>query len=555
MSATKALLNKHKHHVLNLGRIMRGQSSFKVLVVLSFAAAFEGGMFYLFLGGFKFLENLGGVGLLVLRRLFSLFFLGMGVMLFVSSVVTSYATIFRSEEVSFLVVRPIRMSQIAVYKFLESTGFSSWAFFFVIIPFVGAYAWHEGLSVFFGLWTFLFSIPFLLLCSGLGAIAVMVFVRWFPRGHVRRLVQLSVVVAVCLIVLKATREAYSVSNEASFNLSRLVPGLSLASNALLPSWWISEGILSFSRGEWFRGGMFFGVTVSTALLLLMIIEWLGGMIFYAGWQRVVAESGEARRMPVLLPRMERCFLFVPSDIRAMAMKDIRSFLRDPMQWSQALIFFGLLGLYFANLRTFRYHVYPASWRNTIAFLNVFSVSAVMCSLGSRFIYPQLSLEGQGFWVLGLAPTTATRILMTKFVMAVGGMLMVSVGLTLLSAGMLNASVTTRIVAVVLACSISFAVCGLSVGLGAIFLDLNKRNPAAIVSGFGGTLNLVLGLAFLIAAIFPFGVVFHLHLAHRTDLVYLHRGLFVSFMWLCVLTVVATFVPLWIGRNSLERREF
>jgi ABC-2 type transport system permease protein len=179
----------------------------------------------------------------------------------------------------------------------------------------------------------------------------------------------------------------------------------------------------------------------------------------------------------------------------------------------------------------------------------------MCSLGSRFIYPQLSLEGQGFWVLGLAPTSVTRILMTKFVMAVIGMLIVSVGLTFLSAKMLNASWTTIAVAVVLACSISFAVCGLSVGLGAIFLDLNKRNPAAIVSGFGGTLNLVLGLAFLISAIFPFGIVFHLHLGHQLDLAHLHRGVFLSFLWLCVLTLVATIVPLWIGRNSLRKREF
>jgi hypothetical protein len=79
-----------------------------------------------------------------------------------------------------------------------------------------------------------------------------------------------------------------------------------------------------------------------------------------------------------------------------------------------------LALYYANLRSFHYHLLPETWRNTVAFLNVFSVAAVMCSLGSRFIYPQLSLEGQGFWIIGMAPTSMTKVLVTKFALPVAG---------------------------------------------------------------------------------------------------------------------------------------
>jgi ABC-2 type transport system permease protein len=237
------------------------------------------------------------------------------------------------------------------------------------------------------------------------------------------------------------------------------------------------------------------------------------------------------------------------------MKDVRTFLRDPMQWSQVLIFFGLLGLYFVNLRSFHYQALPDNWRNTIAFLNVFSVSAVMCSLSSRFVYPQLSLEGQGFWIIGLSPVTMKRVLMTKFFLALCGMLVVSTGLMLISCSMLNAEPITTTMALLVACAMSFAVSGLSTGLGTIFIDLDQRNPVAIVSGFGGTLNLVLSLAFMLGAILPFSLVFHFYSVHRFNHAQLVHGLLISGTWLLFITAAATILPLWLGLRSLARKEF
>lgn len=555
MSAISSLFRKTRCHLINVQRIIRAQSSFKMVFVLCFATALEAGLWLLFLDGFRFLEDLGGVGVIIIGRLFSLFFLGMGLMLVVSGIVTSYSTIFRSDEVPFLVVKPFRMSQIVSYKFIESTALSSWAFFFIIIPFAGAYAWHEKMSVLFALWTFLFSLPFLVLCSGLGTIVTMLFVRWVPRRRGLRVCGLVLGIAVCLLLWHMSRSVYDPSRGLQFNLTSLVPGLKLASNAFSPGWWVSEGIMSLTRGQWFRGTMLWGVVLSTAMTVYICVEWLGGIIFYEGWQRVIGSGGRRRGAPVLLVRLERYLSFIADDVRALALKDIRIFLRDPMQWSQVLIFFGLLALYFANLRSLHYDILADSWRNTIAFLNVFSVSAVMCSLGSRFIYPQLSLEGQGFWVLGPSPVSMTKILLTKFVLSLAGMLTVSVALMLLSSGMLNAAPGTKTLAVILASAVSLAICGLSTGLGAVFLDLNQRNPAAIVSGFGGTLNLVLSLGFMLAVISPFGLVFHLRFIHKLSQSQLVVGLLLSGIWLFVITTIATIVPLWIGSRSLERREF
>jgi len=555
MAAVSALVRKSIYHFANTRRLIRAQSSFKIFFILCFALIFEIGMFLLFIDGFNYLSRMGGIGLIIVNKLFTLFFLGTGLMLAASSIVTSYSTIYRSEEVQFLITRPFTIPHIVLYKFLESTGLSSWAFFFIIIPFVGAYGYHENITPVFAAWNLLFSLPFLIICSGAGTIFTMILARWLPLGKQLKLIALAVaMMVVCAIIIEIRKYRY-IATEGDLNLSILLPGFSFASNPLLPSWWVSEGITALTRGQWFRGTMLWAMTASTALMTCLFIEWLGERIFYAGWQRLAGASANNHRSPEMLYYLQRGLSFVPHDIRAIIMKDIRTFLRDPIQWSQALIFFGLLALYFSNLRTFKYHTLPDNWRNTIAFLNVFSVSAVICSLGSRFIYPQLSLEGQGFWILGLSPTKMSRILLTKFFMSLIGMLVVSAGLMLLSSRMLDAAPVISSTAIFVSCAIACAVCGLSTGLGAIYLDLDQKNPAAIVSGFGGTLNLVLSLGFMLAAILPFGMIFHLNLLGKINSDQAAHNLIFAGLWLEALTIAAIVIPLYLGYKALLRREY
>jgi len=554
MSAS-ALYWKSRRQFVNGLKSLRYQSRFKVMFVCCFAAFCELGLLLLFMAGFRVLGMFGGIGGFIVGRLFSLFFLGIGMMLVVSGLVTSYATLFRSEEIPFLTTRPLSTSRIVVYKFMETVFFASWAFFFIIIPYVGAYAWHRGLPLHFALWTLLFSLPFLVLCCGLGAICVLLIVRWVPRGRAWRLLIIGAIAIVAAAAWAYTHRVYDPSADARLNLSRVIPGVMLASNILLPNTWVAEGIMSLTRGEWFRGMMMGGVLFSTAAVVFMGVEWIGSLLLYECWQRTLVGSSGRTGTGRFFARLEWLLRPLKPDTRAIVMKDVKTFFRDPIQWSQALVFFGLLGLYFANLGSFDYSILGAYWVNTMAFLNVFSVSAVVCSLGARFIYPQLSLEGQGFWILGLSPTSMRRIVLAKFGTALAGMLSVSVPLMMLSAAMLETAAAVRVTAVGLACVVSFAVCGLSIGLGAVFIDLKQRNPAAIVSGFGGTLNLVLTLGFMLAVILPFGVVFHVHATGRMVQHELWRGVFMATAWACVLCAGFTALPLVLGIRSLHRRDF
>lgn len=555
MRGIPALLEKDWFATRNLRIVAREQSAFKIGFILLFATGMLVGLWLLFAEGFHFLDSLGGVGLMLVYRLFALFFLGLSGMLVLSSILSSFTTFFRDEETAFLLLKPLSIREITIYKFLQSAFYSSWAFFFTIIPFIAAYAWHERMPVWFSIWAFVLSIPLVLLCSGIGTLVCLVAARWLPRG--RTLAALLVVLAAAGAwwASRAVGAVAAEGDDATLFLNRLVPGIRLAANPLWPSWWVSEGIMALTRGQWQRGLLLFGVLVANVLLITVVVGEVGRRLFYDGWQRAQFSASRSRRRSVLLGVLEKALFFVSSDLRAMVVKDIRVFLRDPGQWSQGLIFFGLLALYFFNLRSLRYHMLPDAWRNLIAFLNVFSVSAVMCSFGSRFVYPQLSLEGHGFWIVGMSPTTMARVLAAKFGLALLGLMTVSVLLMTLSTHMLLVPAGVKAVAIGVSVAMSFAICGMSTGLGAVFMDLRQPNPAAIVSGFGGTLNLVLTLGFMFAAIVPFGFAYHLHFAGHISDPEFNRAVLWLWLWLTVITILAVAIPLWLGNRSLKRREY
>jgi len=531
------------------------QPALKLVFITLFAVGLFIGLWALFVRGFNFLGQFPGVMAIIFGRLFSLFFLGMGMMIAVSGVVTSYATIFRSDEIPFLITRPFTNANIVLYKFGEAILLASWAFFFIILPFLGAYTSHAHLSLAFPLFTLLLSIPFIIICAGAGALLTVLLVRWFPFARMMRAAGWGILVGGAALLWYFMRKPEIEAAQATFLLSQLIPGLQLASSPLLPSRWLSESVLALTTGDWTRGVMLSGVLVSNALMLVLLVHKVGGALYYEAWQRVAYAPREARKPSRILSRMEFLFRPLPQDLQAIIMKDIRIFFRDPVQWMQFLVFFGLLALYFSNLRSFHYDLLEERWRNTIAFLNIFSVSAVMCSLGSRFVFPQLSLEGQQFWILGLSPVSMTKILMGKFVLSFIGMLSIGFVLIQISGNMLQLDSTSRAIATVLSLSVSCAIAALSTGLGAVFIDLKQRNPAAIVSGFGGTLNLVLCLLFMILSIVPFGALFHLYFHGKmTDMAFT-RFLWIGGAWLILITGAATVIPLVAGCRTLNNREY
>ncbi len=555
MNPLRALFHKDWRVFLNLRRLAREQSRFKILFILAFGLGLLAGLWAIFYSGFHALSTMGGIGTLIIRHLFALFYLGLGLMLILSNIVTAYPTLYRSAEMPFLLLRPLAHGEIVLHKLVESALISSWAFFCIIIPFVGAFAWHEGLSSWFIFWTLLLSAPFVIFCAELGMLVTLLAVRWIPRFRPLLWAGAFFVAVGAWAYIQFRPIVQFESNDISFLLSRLAPGIRLAAFPLWPSWWVAEGILSLARDQWARGLLFCGLLVANVLFAGLVLERIGQACFFTGWLKSQASPRRDRRRHGLLDKAASRLSFLAPDCRGLVLKDLRLLVRDPVQWTQGFLFFGLLGLYFFNLRNLRYDLLSPIWLNLIAFLNMFSLSAIMCSFCSRFVYPQMSLEGQGFWLLGLSPTPLGRVLAVKFSLALAIMLGISLTLMAVSGGMLKVDWSVQLTGLMVAAAMSAALCGLATGLGAVFLNLKQSNPMIIVSGFGGTLNLALSLGYMIAAILPFGLLYHWHIMGHLSLTALRQGWLIATAWLLLITAVTTLAPLAAGRKSLRDREY
>src|SRR5205823_6489243 len=101
-----------------------------------------------------------------------------------------------------------------------------------------------------------------------------------------------------------------------------------------------------------------------------------------------------------------------------------------------------------------------------------------------------------------------QILRGKFAFAATGSLVVAEGLILVSDALLGLPVEGLLLHAVAVAVVALGLSALNVGLGAYLPTFRETDPSKIVVGFGGTVNMVVGLAFLVGVIGTMVVPFH-----------------------------------------------
>ena len=542
---------------------LRRHSRLKVAVITLFAIFFWLGMFLMFRNGFNFIGNtLAEVKPMVLGILFALFFAALTLMLAFSNGVVSYSSLFRSSETEFLFGSPLKPESIYMYKLIEGLVFSSWALLFLALPLIVAYGLYGSLTPV--PWHFYpaalaFFAVFVLIPAGLGSAMALLIGTYFSHRPKRLVVGILVILGLIgLVWLVKSYPAFLLAGKGYQAYMRDVLGrFSWTENPLLPSYWISNGMLSAGRGEVKDALFYFLLILSNSLFVLAVGYHLAARIYLKGYQSF---RGTVRRRRIAphgwADRVIRALLFwLPGHLQALVLKDIKSFRRDATQWSQALIFFGLIAVYVMNLRLLKYDVQRIGFKNMVAFLNLTATSLTLATFTSRFIFPLLSLEGKRFWVLGLAPIRRSDLLMGKFAFSFCGCFVISSVLMLTSDLMLNIPQVVTFLHLFAVLVISAGLSGLAVGLGAVHADLREDNPARIVSGFGGTLNLVLSMLFVGVVVTALAVPCHYYLVRGL----MSREAFrlwisASLILVGALGTACCAVPLILGRRALDRME-
>jgi ABC-2 type transport system permease protein len=535
-------------------------------------------LFVVFLEGFGFLDRHRLVTGPLIELLFGMFFGSLLVMLIFSTSIILYGGLFRSQEADFLLLRPIPPDGIFAFKFQEAITFSSWGFLLLGTPMMTAYGISTGCSWWFYAMSIPYFLAFALLPGSVGALVTLMVARYAPTKRKTVLITLAVLLVTLLLVFIA--RALLVSGQAPTAerwVMSIFQQLRISNLPFLPSQWMSRGLLSAAYPGGFKdSALYLTVLVSNALAVYVVTAWAYKHLYRGAYDRV-RSAGTARRKrnKTWLPTVvDRVFFPFSGPVKVLLVKDMRVFSRDPLQWLQVVIFMGLLSIYFANLQGVKVFSNSPYWRNLLGFFNVAVTGLLLSAFTSRFIFPLMSLEGQKFWILGLAPIERASILWGKFAFSLTGSLVVTLILTVVSAYMLSLEPLLLGLQLVSMTIICFGVSGIAVGLGARFPEMGETDPSRIASGFGGTINLLTSLIFIVFIIATMALPCHLYsltleieegLSQGRDLnierssgislAQFRVGLIISMMISIAVGIFMTLWPMRMGIRAFERREF
>jgi ABC-2 type transport system permease protein len=347
-------------------------------------------------------------------------------------------------------------------------------------------------------------LAFVICCVAVGGVGALLLARLIPllRRGIKGIVALAgVALAIGAVVALGAMER---RGEPTLLVSEIVGHLRFAQNPYLPPWWAEQGLSAALDGRWWDWAYHLGLLLSTAATVALAGEWLAGRRLRLDLD---ALTGRPEARGAGRSRPWRLLPLLPADLALLAAKDLRLFLREPAQVLQFTMFFSILGFYLLMLpRIGKTFLFDEWWRPAVSLLNLTAVAMALATFTGRFVYPLLSLEGRRLWVLALAPWPRARVVTAKFVFALLVGLPAGVVLVALSGTMLELRpVVVVYQALTIACMAVGFTAG-ALGLGARLADYTEDNPAKLVAGYGGTINLMSSLAFtgllLCGAAFP-----------------------------------------------------
>ncbi len=568
MTALRAILRAKARMGAHAMSALRHESWLKIGVVGSAAIVLWFGALYGFAAGFYWLRSEGFSGEppedaitlaeILMARLLAIFALALFFMLTFSNVLIAFSTMYKAREVQYLLQAPIGFRTFFLARFAECVSFSSWASAYLGTPLLLAYGYTTSAHWGYYFAAVVFYIPFVAIPAAIGSILTFVLARIFPRLPRVMLFVLAAAALGGLFVY--LRQNFSVQRLAESSLERLILQTTVQTQSpLLPSSWAAEGVLAAAAGNYAKVMFLWLLLVANALMAVWIAAEAAHWLFLPGFSAILGADRTSKH-PIgrgILGRLDSALGFVRNPTRALVVKDIRLFWRDPIQWTQFFIFFGLMAAYIANLGNRSMELASPAYRSWVASLNSGACALILASLTSRFIYPLISLEGFRFWILGLAPITRRQLVWQKFWLSVATTAPFTLGISGLSCLLLKVSTLHFAVTIYTIVCANFALAGLAVGLGSLYPNFEEDNPARIVSGMGGTLNFLLSVAYITLVLGSQMLVLQWHAFRGEDdpSPYFAPVLAVVLVVNTVLSVAATLVPMHVGLRNLTATEF
>jgi len=425
--------------------------------------------------------------------IFNFFFAAILVMLTFSNALIAHGSLFARKEAEYLLASPCPLRDMVRLTYLESLALSSWSLILLGLPLMAALA-ERAEDPFFHVIFLAFFLAFIPIPGALGLLCAWVTARFLPRKALRFIAVVGGI-ATAVFVIWGMRPLRGADLGAEAWLRSFLDRMSLIEAALLPNNWVAKGIDNALNDRIPAALGYLAVTAANALFLSTLVIAIISRSMHKAYDRASAgdSSGHRACAPPSGGLCGGVFFYLPTPLRLIAAKDLRTFFRDPMQWSQLVILFGMVILYLTNMPTIKFGFVGSGWALVIPFLNLCAISLILAAFTCRFVFPLISLECQQLWLTGVLPMKRGRILYAKFSFAMTVTVLVTCGAMGLASVMLELDAVWTCTHLSTAFAVCFGLCGLAVGLGARMPTPHQKSASRIANGLGGTANLLSSL--------------------------------------------------------------
>jgi len=496
-------------------------SFFKTTFDLRFASVVRGLGSLLVFGGFavgayvladeitRYVLEEQKIGLFLFHRFISMMLFVFFVSVNLGNIIVSYATLYRSPEVAYLLTKPVPYPTTFTLKFLDNFLYSSTTLFLVAFMLIAGYGSYFGYSWFLmaGLMVFLL-IPFMLLSASIAVLILMGLMKLAAKIGFRRIMALLSGVYLLSVYMffrfsnpiRLIEETARYYPNVDINLAQLDPFFV----KFLPNHWVAEFLYFLSRGEVERGVPMGMLLLLSAAGMFVLALYVAHRFYYRSWLvtfQVQAESNIPRAKDKVRFFDFRKPSIFPPQLESILKKEYFSFFREPSQWIHLGVMIILISVFVSSIRGLNFILRVADLP-ALTYLVLFAFGGFLSSsLSLRFAFPLISLEGNAFWALRSMPVTMRHLYNTKFFIG-----FIVVGLLAFAVSyfgnipFVRLTPTNRVLlwfGLYSAFIMSLAMTGLNMGLGGYFVNFQEKNPIRIASSQGATLTFLLTLVYLI----------------------------------------------------------
>lgn len=550
---------KHRLHEPDKG------SLFKLLALAFLAVGFWVLTFWAFQRVLLYFRSVELFGDLLASKLMGMMLLTFFSILLFSNIISSLSTFFFAEDLNLFLARPVSLDRLYYARLGETMTHSSWMVLLFGLPVFLAYGWVYRVSFNFYLVLICVLIPFLIIPAALATLFSLILVNIFPARRTKDILFLLAIFFVISLyfLFRFLQPERLVNPEAFAGLVEYVTALQAPSSPFLPSFWASESLLPFYQDYQAPSIFFLGLLWSTAGAVTVLGNWTFRGLYFDGWTK----SQEARRARLMQrPWVEAlfCFLTRPLNfrLRALVLKDFKSFFRDTTQWSQLILLTALVIVYLYNFRVLPLDKTPLPTfflQNLVSFLNMGLAGFVLSAVSVRFVFPAVSLEGFSFWTIRSSPLSPRTFLWGKFWTSLIPLLILAEILIILSNVFLQVTSFMMALSSLTLFFMTFGIVALGVGIGALYPRFQVGNAAQIASGFGGVFYMILSMIFIGAIVileaWPVYTLFMAEFHHRALSFFQWAGIVLSFSAVAILNGVAVVVPMRLGIRNISQMDF